>query len=195
MAIRDECSDLAAELAPVLAAEPEAIVDAITRTYERSAAGKRNLVSTLASAAWLAALLHAMRPEERERLLDESNRGTTRRERAMANELDRVAVELAEVAAGPYDVSWDGNWPGSVARRRLRGQIPPSVGVGDVIVGGDGGGTRIDIQVVEDDDGILTGLVLFPDTWRDPPLEDVWLRTYRRLAGLYPDEVPPGGRS
>jgi hypothetical protein len=28
------------------------------------------------------------------------------------------------------------------------------------------------------------------ETWRDPPFEDVWLETYRRLETLYPDEVP-----
>jgi hypothetical protein len=63
-----------------------------------------------------------------------------------------------------------------------------------VLIGGDGGGTRIDIEVVEEDDGTLTGLPLFPDTWRDPPLEEVFIETYRRLERSYPDEVPPDAR-
>lgn len=87
-------------------------------------------------------------------------------------------------------MEWDGNWPGVLARRRLRGQIPAGAKVGDVVTGGDGGGTRIDIEVVSDNDGTLNGLVLFPGTWRDPPLEDVWTSTYRRLEESYPGAAP-----
>ncbi len=56
-------------------------------------------------------------------------------------------------------------------------------------MGGDGGGTRIEIRVIEDDDGVLTGEEV-PDSWRDPPFEDVWLAAYRRLERLYPGEIP-----
>jgi len=35
----------------------------------------------------------------------------------------------------------------------------------------------------------LTGDVL-SETWKDPPFEDVWTETYRRLEELYPEEVP-----
>jgi hypothetical protein len=44
--------------------------------------------------------------------------------------------------------------------------------------------------VIEDADGVLTAEAI-ADTWRDPPLEEVWLETYRRLAERYPEEVPP----
>ena len=46
------------------------------------------------------------------------------------------------------------------------------------------------IRVVEDGDGMLTGEEV-PGSWRDPPFEDVWLATYRRLERLYPGEIPP----
>ena len=36
---------------------------------------------------------------------------------------------------------------------------------------------------------MLTGEEV-PDSWRDPPFEDVWLATYRRLERLYPGEIP-----
>jgi len=106
----------------------------------------------------------------------------------LGGELDRVAGQICDEVAGPYDVQWDGNWPSSLPR--LRGRIPASAKAGDVLVGGDGGGTRIQIRVVEDDDGVLTGEEV-PGSWRDPPSEDVWLATYRRLESLYPGEIPP----
>lgn len=90
--------------------------------------------------------------------------------------------------SGPYDVQWDGNWHSSLPR--LRGRIPASAKAGDILVSGDGGGTRIEIRVVEDDDGVLTGEEV-RDSWRDPPFEDVWLAAYRRLESLYPKEIPP----
>ena len=75
-------------------------------------------------------------------------------------------------------------------RPRLRGRIPAAARAGDALVGGDGRGTRIEIRVVEDDDGTLTGEHV-QDRWRDPPFEDVWLAAYRRLERLYPGEIPP----
>lgn len=58
-----------------------------------------------------------------------------------------------------------------------------------MLAGGDGGGTRIQIRVVEDDDGVRTGTEV-PGSWRDPPFEDVWTATYQHLERLYPEEIP-----
>jgi hypothetical protein len=150
VSIADDRAALAAELEPLLGANDKAVEHALVRTHERSAPDKRNLVSTLASAAWLVALLRSMSLADRKRSLSSAGASDrTRRERALANELDRVAVEVAEELAGPYDVAWDGNWPEAVALRSLSGRIPLPASIGDIIIGSDGGGTRIDIRSFE----------------------------------------------
>jgi hypothetical protein len=180
---------LAAALGRLIRRQSSEIENAIRLVRERPPVERRNRVSVLATVAHLNALLAAMTAKERSDHLARSGAdGRERLDRLLAGELDRVAVEICDDVAGPYDVDWDGNWPS--ARPRLRGRIPASAAPGDVIVGGDGGGTRIDIRVTKDDDGVLTGAEV-ADTWRDPPLEEVWLATYRRLEALYPDEIPP----
>jgi hypothetical protein len=142
----------------------------------------------LATAEHFRALISSLGSDERRALLAKDASGTTRRDKALKGELDRVSVAICDDLAGPFDVAWNGNWPS--ARPRLRGKIPAGAKPGDIIIGGDGGGTRTDIAVVEDDDGTLSGEVV-PDSWRDPPLEDVWVSTYRRLELVYPEDVPP----
>ncbi len=44
--------------------------------------------------------------------------GRTRLDRLLGGELDRIAAQICDETAGPYDMSWDGNWPSS--RPRLR---------------------------------------------------------------------------
>lgn len=154
---------------------------------------KRNLVSTLATVAWTAALLEALEQPQRELALSErDSEGVTRLARLLSGEFNSVAGDLAELHAGPSDVDWDGNWPHDIALKRLRGKMPAGARHGDVLIGGDGGGTRIKIRVVEDD-GVLTGDVLDP-TWMDPPYENVWSDTYRHLETIYPHEIPPAAR-
>jgi hypothetical protein len=109
----------------------------------------------------------------------------------LRGEIAIPAGQLSEVLAGPYDVSWDGNWPNP--RPRLRGRMPPTARPGDILIGGDGGGVRIDLRVVADPDGVLTAEIVSHDTWRDPPLEDVWIETYRQLEARYPGEAPQPG--
>lgn len=75
-----------------------------------------------------------------------------RLDRLLGGEPDRVAAQICDATAGPYEVSWDSNWPS--------------------------------IRVVEDAGEEV------PDSWRDPPFEDVWLATYWRLERLYPGEIP-----
>ncbi len=189
--IEHERAVLAGEFAGLTGAEPAAVERAIVLVHERRPAGRRNLVSVLATVAQLNALLAAMPDAERRDYLTRTQSdGRTRLDRLLGGEFDRVAGQICDEVAGPYDVSWDGNWPSS--RPRLRGRIPASARAGDVLAGGDGGGTRIEIRVVEDDDGVLTGEEV-PDSWRDPPSEDVWLAAYRRLERLYPGEIPPPG--
>lgn len=186
--IDHERAVLAGELAGLTGTEPAAAERAIVLVHERHPAGRRNLVSVLATVAQLNALLAAAPgAERRDYLTRTQSDGRTRLSRLLGGELDRVTAQICDAAAGPYDVSWDGNWPSS--RARLRGRIPASARAGDVLAGGDGAGTRIAIRVVEDDDGMLTGEEV-PDSWRDPPFEDVWLATYRRLERLYPGEIP-----
>lgn len=192
MSIANERAEMSAALAPLLEASAEEVEAAITVANERSAPEKRNLVSLLAIAEHFRALLSSVDRDVRRSFLATGADGMTRRDTALAGDLVRVSVALCEDLAGPYDVAWDGNWPS--ARPRLRGQIPLGAKPGDVIVGGDGGGTRIDIVVVEDDDGTLSGEEV-PGTWRDPPLEGVFSSTYRRLERLYPEEVPPAIRA
>jgi len=180
---------MAGELAGLTGTEPAAVERAIVLVHERPPAGRRNLVSVLATVSQLNALLSAMpSAKRRDYLTRTQSDGRTRLDRLLGGELDRVAGQLCDEVAGPYDVQWDGNWLSSLPR--LRGRIPASAKAGDVLVGGDGGGTRIQIRVVEDDDGVLTGEEV-PGSWRDPPSEDVWLATYRRLESLYPGEIPP----
>ncbi len=186
--IEHERAVVAGEFAGLTGLEPAAAERAIVLAHERHPVGRRNLVSVLATVAHLNALLAAMPDAERRDYLTQTQSdGRTRLDRLLGGEFDRVAGQICDEVAGPYDVSWDGNWPSS--RPRLRGRIPASATPGDVLVGGDGGGTRIEIRVVEDNDGVLTGEEI-PDSWRDPPLEDVWGATYRRLEHLYPGEIP-----
>jgi hypothetical protein len=186
--IDHERAVLAGELAGLTGTEPAAVEGAIVLFHERHPVGRRNLISVLATVAQLNALLAAT-PDavRRDYLTRTQGDGRTRFDRLLGGELDRVAAQICDEAAGPYDMSWDGNWPSS--RPRLRGRIPASARAGDVLAGGDGAGTRIAIRVVEDDDGMLTGQEV-PDSWRDPPFEDVWLAIYRRLERLYPGEIP-----
>jgi hypothetical protein len=190
MGIERERRQLARELADAAGLSAAEIDHAIMVEHEAGLPSKRNLVSTLASVAALTTLLRSIPDGDRLARLHatDSQRGSPL-DRILKGEIASVYGDLAEAFAGRYDVSWDGNWPREVARRRLRGQIPPSARPGDVVVGSDGGGVRIDIQVIEDSDGVLTGDVL-SNTWRDPPFEDIWLETYRQLEALYPNEVP-----
>ena len=168
----------------------EAEIDrAVLMEYQRPPHERRNMVSVLASAAWLTALLESLPEDKRTSWLREADdTKTTRLDRILRGEIARPAGELSEALADPYDVSWDGNWPNP--RPRLRGRMPATARPGDILIGGDGGGTRIDLRVVEDPDGVLTAEIVSQDTWRDPPLEDVWVETYRRLEAAYPQEIP-----
>jgi len=188
LGIDDERAALARELAGLTGTEPAAAERAIVLLHERYPVGRRNLVSVLATVAQLNAMLAAATgAERRDYLTWTQSDGRTRLDWLLSGELDRVTGQICDAAAGPYDVSWDGNWPS--ARPRLRSRIPASASAGDVLAGGDGGGTRIAIRVIEDDDGVLTGEEV-PDSWRDPPFEDIWLATYSRLERLYPGEIP-----
>jgi len=180
--VEDECVRAAEALGAALGVPAQDVRQAIAAEHARP--GERgNLVSTLSSAAWLVALLQA------EPTLAEATRtdGRTVREAVLGAEIASAAALASEVLAGPYDVDWDGNWPS--AAPRLRGRLPEGVQPGDVLVGSDGGGVRTQLRVFADVDGVLTADNV-PDTWADPPYEDVWLSEYRRLAALYPDEVP-----
>src|SRR2546425_5220959 len=167
MSIEDERGRRAAELAPLLRRSAAEVERAIQEQHTRRPKDKRNLVSTLASVAQLAAMLRLFPERERDEwLLGVTADAVTRRERALAGELVGITVELCDHLAGPYEVLWDGNWPS--AAPRLRGRIPATARPGDVIIGGDGGGGRTALLVTADDDGVTTGEV-FPGTWRDPP--------------------------
>jgi hypothetical protein len=149
--IEHERAVLAGEFAGLTEAEPAAVEQAIVLVHERRPVGFRNLVSVLATVAQLNAFLAAMPDAERRDYLTRTqSHGRTRLDRLLGGEFNRVAGQICEEVAGPHDVSWDGNWASS--RPRLRGRIPASARPGDVLVGGDGGGTRIEIRVVEDDD-------------------------------------------
>ena len=81
--------------------------------------GRRNLVSVLATVAQLNALLAATPDAERRDYLTRTQGdGRTRLDRVLGGELDRVAAQICDETAGPYDMSWDGDWPSS--RPRLR---------------------------------------------------------------------------
>lgn len=191
MTISDERRALATELGAVLGVTSDDVDRAIQSQFERHLPNKRNLVSVLASAAWLAGMLRAMASTDREAWLGGTDvERRTRREVALDGDIAGIAAKLGDHLAGPCDVAWDGNWPS--AAPRLRGKIPAGARPGDAIIGGDGGGVRTQLQVTEDTDGVLTAEAI-ADTWRDPPFEDVWLGTYERLAELYPEEVPPIG--
>jgi hypothetical protein len=184
---------LAGELGALLGVAAEEVERAIMRQHEAYLPHKRSLVSTMASAAWLAAMLHAMSNADRHAWLSGADAtGGTRLDKVLSGHVSEIAGSLTEFLAGPYDVPWDGNWPHELAARHLRGRMPANVRPGDVVVGGDGGGVRIDIRVIADESGVMTGDVL-DDTWRDPPFEDIWLATYKRLEELFPAEVPPPG--
>src|SRR5438034_7886544 len=190
MGIEQDRRLLGGELARVAGVSIDEIDHAILVHHAAGRADKRNMVSTLSSVAQVTALLQSLGPIERDEWLLETGReGETRIGRLLKGSIATICGDLAEAQAGPFDVTWDGNWPESIARLRLRGRIPVGARPGDVLVGSDGGGTRIDIRVVEDEDGVLTGDVL-SETWKDPPLEDLWLETYRRLEKAYPEEVP-----
>jgi hypothetical protein len=186
--IDHERAVLAGELAGLTGTEPAVAERAIVLLHERYPAVRRNLVSALATVAQLTALLAATpEAERRDYLTRTQSDGRTRLSWLLGGELDRVTAQICDATAGQYDVSWDGNWPSS--RPRLRGPDP------GIFQGGRCPGRRrrrrhrIAIRVVEDDDGVLIGEEV-PDSWRDPPFEDVWLATYRRLERLYPGEVP-----
>jgi hypothetical protein len=177
MGIETELRAYAGRLAAILgwpAAEAEAVV---------VAAARGNRVSTAATAACIAEMLEALSAEGRRAWLTQE-----RLERLRTGELEHVSAALHDHLAGPYDVAWDGNWPSCY--ERLRGRMPPGVRPGDIVLGGDGGGTRISIEVAEHPEGGLTGEHL-RRTWRDPPFEEYWLDTYSRLAARYPEEIPP----
>ena len=185
---------LAGELARVAGVSIDEADRAILTCHAGGRADKRNMVSTLSSIAWVTALLQSLSQSERDAWLLEPGRdGETRLARLLKGSIPTVCGDLAEAQAVPFDVTWDGNWPQSVARVRLRGHIPVGARPGEVLVGSDGAGARIYIRVAEDEDGVLTGDVL-SETWRDPPFENVWTETYRRLEKLYPSEVPEIGR-
>lgn len=188
--IEQDRRTLASELARVAGVSTDEIDRAILANHEGYPADRRNMVSTLASVAWLTALLRALSQSERDVwLLETGQDEETRFARLLRGRIPDVGGDLAEAQAGPFDVMWDGNWPHGVALLRLRGKIPDGARPGQVLVGSDGGGTRIEIRVVADKDGVLTGDVL-SETWKDPPFEDVWLETYRRLETAYPEAVP-----
>jgi hypothetical protein len=188
VAIQDERRVLAARLARAIAASADDVDRAIVLRHESWPTEKRNIVSTLSTVAWIEALLDALDQSRRESFLTEPDKeGKTPLARLLSGDFS-VSGDLAELQAGPFDVYWDGNWPDSVARKRLRGRMPAGARLDDVVIGSDGGGTRIKIRVVEDN-GVLTGDVL-DETWTDPPLEDVWSDTYSRLEALYPEEIP-----
>jgi hypothetical protein len=190
MGIEQDRRVLAGELARVASVSIDEVDRAILAHHAAGRADKRNMVSTLSSIAHVTALLESLSQSERDvRLLEPGRDGETRIARLLKGSIPTVCGELAEAHAGPFDVTWDGNWPHSVALVRLRGRIPVGARPGDLLVGSDGEGTRIDIRVVEDEDGVMTGNVL-SETWKDPPFEDVWLDTYRRLEKAHPEEVP-----
>jgi len=188
--IETQRRELGSRLAAVVGVEPDRVDRSILQEYEGHPPGRRNMISVLASTAQLAALLESLSLAERTTWLDEPVDGNLpNRDRILSGQISSSTVRATEEIAGPFDVSWDGNWPLEKARARLKGRIPSSKRPGDVIIGSDSGGTRIDILVTEEPDGVLTGKPL-SDTWQNPPFENVWIDTYDRLAALYPDEVP-----
>jgi predicted metal-dependent hydrolase len=125
MTIRDEGATLAAELARMVDVENRAVEHAIEAQDQKYAPNRRNRVSTLSTVAWLTALLGSMPATERGIWLrDSAATQPTRLERLLAGDLAWTAAELADHVAGPFDVSWDGNWPS--AAPRLRGLMPPT---------------------------------------------------------------------
>ena len=116
------------------------------------------MVSILASAAQLAALLGSLSSAERNAWLNEVAGGDgLNRDLILSGQISESAGRATEAMAGPFDVSWDGNWPREKAHVRLRGRIPSSKRAGDIVIGSDFGGTRIDILVIQEPDGVLTG--------------------------------------
>lgn len=195
VSIERDRQELANQLASVVRSSEAEINRAILTAYERPSPENRNIVSVLASVAWLKALLDALPEDRADMWVREVDRGgVIRLDRILRGEFVQPVAELAEARAGPYDVFYDGNWPDGEARRRLGGELPSSARPGDILIGGDLEGGRIDIRVVEDPDGVLTGEIL-SQTWRDPPLDDVWVETYQRLESEYPEEVPQPGAS
>src|SRR5207237_212691 len=137
-----EGATLAAELARIVDVESRAVEHAIEAQDQRYLPNRRNRVSTLSTVAWLTALLSSMPATERRTWLrDSADARPSRLERLLAGDLASAAADLADHMAGPFDVSWDGNWPN--AAPRLRGLIPPDARPGDRLIGGDHGGTRI----------------------------------------------------
>ena len=190
MGIEQDRRLLGGELARVAGVSIDEVDHAILACHAAGRADKRNMVSTLSSVAWVTALLQSLRQSERDAWLQEQGQdGETRIARLLKGSIPMLCGDLAEAKAGRFDVTWDGNWPRSVARVRLRGHIPVGARPGEILVGSDGAGARIDVRVVKDEDSVLTGDVL-SETWKDPPFEDVWTEMYRRLEELYPEEVP-----
>lgn len=193
MSIKGETATAAPALAEALGVKAELASAAIAKAHARHSPHRRNLVSTLSSTTELSSALRSMDDAVRVATLSHvSSDGRSWLQLALDGEISRAASLLSDLLAGPWDVAWDGNWPS--ARRRLRGRVPTSARPGDIVIGGDGGGVRIALEILADDDGTLTAEAL-PGRWRDPPFEDVFCATYRRLARLYPDEIPPDQRT
>ena len=168
MGIEQDRRLLAGELARVASVSIDEVDHAILAHHAAGRANQRNMVSTLSSIAQVTALLQSLSQNERDaRLLEPGRDGETRIARLLKGSIPTVCGDLAEAQAGHFDVTWDGNWPQSVARVRLRGHIPVGARPGEVLVGSDGAGARIDIRVVADEDGVFTGDVL-AETWKEP---------------------------
>jgi len=178
------------ELADIAGLRSDGVDAAILAQHENYRPDRRNMVSTLASVAQLAALLGSMSEPDRKTWLEaQDDAGLSNRARLLSGAIADVCAQLSEHLAEHFDVVWDGNWPDEKVRTSLKGRVPPSARPGDVLVGGDYGGARIDIRIVDTSDGEMTGEVV-QGTFRDGPATDVWSKTYSRLAGLYPEEIP-----
>jgi hypothetical protein len=103
MTIEAERKALASGLAPLLGVEFDRADQAIVAEYERPIPARRNLVSVLASAAQLAALLRSMPNGERDAWLSSrQNDGRLRLDRILGGEIASAAGDLADHLAGPY---------------------------------------------------------------------------------------------
>ena len=101
MSIADERAEISARLAPLLDASAEEVEAAIVVFYERPPLERRNLVSVLATAEHFRALLSSLGGGERRAFLAKDARSTTRRDKALTGELDRVSVAICDQLAGP----------------------------------------------------------------------------------------------
>lgn len=183
-----ERARLVGELASIAAVDRDDLDQALHNTR-----WVRNPVSALSTVAQLAELSRNLATVG----VDTSRWWHTRRspsfgpacspaEDLLAARLTDVAVELAELLAGPYDVEFDGNWPPERAERLI--ELPTGAAEGDVVVGNDSG-NRMQIRVVRRDAELVAEPIR--DTWTDAPGTDVWCETYERLAQAFPAYVPP----